>query len=246
MALWINQDGLPLQFGTDKAVADLGGDYLMYGAQRCYETFVNLGATSFGVGGLQNPALPSSFTGTSTVAAAGIVSLTTLFPLQPTTPITVANSSGVLNYVAPQLRIDQVDIDVLVAAAAGGGGATGLTGIGLVTVQNTAPQQFVQVTPNPGVQFLGAASNAQLAVNKHYTYYADGSSFGSSTNGAFTAAPTAGSWLGQVPKVTNAITPLPAGAYVSAIAAGGTFTGSGGGGLLLTRVYYRWYGNIAN
>src|SRR5215831_8134101 len=106
MALWINKDGLPLQFGTDKAIAELGGDYLMYGAQRQYETFVNLGAMSFGTG-LQNPALPSSFSGTSTVAAAGIVSLTTLFPLQPTTPLTAADSTGLLNYLNPQLRIDQ-------------------------------------------------------------------------------------------------------------------------------------------
>lgn len=237
MGFWINKDGLPLQFGTDKAVADLGGDWLAYGEQRVYETFINLGAMSFGVGGIQNPALPNGFTGT-TPATAGIVSLTSLFPLQPTAPLTVANASGVLPFVAPQLRIEQVDLDVLVAAAAGGGGATGLTGIGLVTI-NPATQAFVQVTPNPGVQFVGSVVNAKMAAGMHYTWYADGSAFGTAS------PPVTGAWLGNVPLVTNAITPLPAGAYVSATAAGGTYSGSGGGGLLKLRVRYAFYGNIA-
>jgi len=239
MGFWINKDGLPLQFGTDKAVADLGGDYLAYGEQRVYETYINLGATAYGAGGLQNPALPNGFSGTSTPAAAGIVSLTTLFPLQPTAPLTAANSSGVLQFVAPQLRIEQVDLDVLVAANAGTGSATGLTGIGLVTI-NPATQAFAQVTPNAGVQFVGAISNAQMGAGKHYTWYADGTAFGTAS------PPTAGSWLGNAPLVTNSITPLPAGAYVSAIATGGTYTGSSGGGLLKLRVRYTWYGNIAN
>lgn len=236
---WINQDGLPLQFGTQKAIADLGGDYLAFGEQRVYETYINLGNTSYGVGGIQNPSLPNGFSGTS-VNGAGIVSLTTLFPLQPTAPLTVANSSGVLQFVAPQLRIEQVDLDVLVGANAGAGGATGLTGIGLVTATNGPSAAFVQITPNAGVQFVGAISNAQMGVGKHYTWYADGTAFGTAT------PPTAGSWLGNVPLVTNAITPLPAGAYVSAIATGGTYTGASGGGLLKLRVRYTWYGNIAN
>jgi hypothetical protein len=240
MPLWINNDNLPVEFGPDKAIADLGGDYLAYGEQRVFETLINLGATSWGAGGLQNAALPSSFSATATsFGAVGIVSPTALFPLQPTAPVTAANSSGVLNFVAPQLRIEQIDLDCLIAANAGTGGATGLTGIGLVTV-NPSTHQWAQVTPNAGVQFLGACANARMTAGAHYTWYADGTAFGTGT------PPTAGSWLGNVPLVNNAFTPLPAGAYVSAIAAGGTYTGSSGGGLLKLRIRYTWYGNIAN
>lgn len=237
MGFWINKDGLPLQFGTDKAIADLGGDWLAYGEQRVYETFISLGAISW-ASGLQNPALPSSFVGTNP-ATAGIVSLTTLFPLQQTAPVTASNSSGVINFTAPQLRIEQVDVDTLIAAANGGGSGTGLTGVGLVTI-DPSTQLFVQVTPNAGVQFLGACANARMAAGSHYSFYADGSAFGTGT------PPTAGSWLGAVPKVTNSITPVPFGAYVSAIASGGQFTQSGAGGLIKLRVRYAFYGNIAN
>lgn len=237
MGFWVNQDGLPLQFGPDKARVELGGDYMVYGDNREIETYINLGATSFGSGSVQNPALPSSFTGTTSIAAAGVVSMTTLFPLQPTAPVTVADSNGLLTIKNPQLYIDQIDLEVLVAANAGSGGATGLTGIGLVTI-NPATQAFVQVTPNAGVQFVGAAAIANLTAGKHWTFYGDGTAVGSSS------PPTAGSWLGNAPLVTNAITPLPANAFISAIASGGTFSGSSGGGLLKLRIRYNYYGTI--
>lgn len=236
---WLNQDGLPLQFGTQKVIPELGGDYLMYGENREIETYINLGNTSFGkLGVVQNPALPSSFVGTGTPNAAGIVSMTTLFPLQLTAPVVTGDTNGNLVISNPQLYIDQVDLEVLVGANAGTGGATGLTGIGLVTINN-ATDVFVQCTPNPGVQLVGATTNAAMGTGKHYTWYADGSEFGTGT------PPVAGSWLGNVPLVTNTITPLPENAFISAIASGGTFTGSGACGLLKLRVRYNIYGTIS-
>ena len=239
---WLNQDGLPLQFGTQKVIPELGGDYTLWGENREAEFYINLGATSFGNAVVQNPALPSSFSGTSTPNAAGIVSLTTLMPLQATALSGDAippagNSSGVLQILQPHLFIDQIDLEVLVAANAGSGGATGLTGIGLVTT-NPSTGAFVQVTPNAGVQLLGACANAKMAVGMHYTWYSDGTAFGTAS------PPTAGSWLGNVPAVTNSITPLPTNGFVSAIATGGTYSGSSAAGLLKLRVRYNYYGVI--
>lgn len=236
---WINADGLPLQFGTQKAIPEMGGNYLVYGDVREVEVLVPLGTTYFGsTQKLSIAGAPSSFSGTGTPNAAGIVSMTTMFPLQGTAPVTVANSSGNLVLSNTQLYIDQIDLEVLVAANAGSGGATGLTGIGLVTI-NPATQAFVQVTPNAGVQLLGSCVNAKMAAGMHYTWYADGTAFGTAS------APVAGSWLGNVPLVTNSITPLPENGFISAIAAGGTYSGSSGGGLLKLRIRYCYYGTIS-
>jgi hypothetical protein len=241
---WLNQDGLPLQFGTQKVIPELGGDFLMYGENREVESYINLGATSFGNNVVQNPALPSSFVGTGTPNAAGIVSMTTLFPLMAPA-ITgdsippAGNSAGVLNILQPHLWIDQVDLECLVAANAGTGGGTGLTGIGLVTVnENVTPTVFVQVTPNAGTQLLGLCANARMTAGAHYTWYSDGTAFGTGT------PPTAPSWLGNVPAVTNSITPLPTNAFISAIASAGTFTGASAAGLLKLRIRYNYYGDI--
>lgn len=233
---WMNNDGVPIQFGPDKTRPDLGGDYVMFGPNRVFETFINLGATAFGTGSFQNPSLPSSFVGTN-FSTAGIVSQTSLFPLQPVAPVTVANASGVLTLTNPQLWIDAVELEVLVTANAGAGGATGLTGIGLASI-NPTTSLFVQTTPNPGVQLVGAAAIANIVTGKKWLWTSDGVAYGSSN------PPTAGSWLGNVPLVTNVISPLPTHGYVSAIASGGTFTGASGGGLLKLRVFYNYYGAI--
>lgn len=39
---WDNADGLHLNFGADKATAELSGDYLMYGSDRMIETFIDI------------------------------------------------------------------------------------------------------------------------------------------------------------------------------------------------------------
>lgn len=43
---WTNSDGLYLQFGTSKATAEVGGDYLAYGQLRVAEVLVNVGTIS--------------------------------------------------------------------------------------------------------------------------------------------------------------------------------------------------------
>lgn len=279
---WLNYDGLYLQYGTQKAVPEAGGDYMVYGDTREIEVLVNLGSTVYGspTGNVANPPLPSSFQGTiaSQTAAAntGIVSFTTLFPLQPTAPVSILASSGVytasvgaasgiLNILNPQMFIDEVEWLTLVPAGAGTGSATGLTGIGLVipvsnqTSSVTAPS-WAQVTPNTGVQILGAITIAEMvpaaAVPARWTFYpglAGGANqmalaeYETPTT-AITTYPTAGQWLGNVPLTTLAETYLPGGlpnnAYISAIASGGTFTGANGGGLGKLRIRYFWYGTI--
>jgi hypothetical protein len=249
---WVNQDGLPLQFGTQKAIPELGGDYLMYGESREVEAYICLGNTAFGPNALQVPAIPSSFSGTGFPSAAGIQTMTTLFPLQPTAPVVTGNTSGILAIPTGQVYIDTIELEVLVGANAGTGGATGLTGIGLVTI-NPTTQAFVQVTPNAGVQLMGAIPNAAMATGATWTFRpnANGTATGGGSGwlqystAAITNTPVAPAWMGNVPQVTNAITPLPANGWISAIAAGGTYTGSGACGLLRLRIRYNQYGSIS-
>jgi len=243
---WVNQDGLPLQFGTQKPIPELGGDYLVYGETRELEQYICLGATSFGANALQVPALPSSFSGTSTPIAAGIQSMTNLIPLQTTAPVTVASSGGILTVTNPQLSWDQLDVEVLVAANAGTGAATGIT-VGLATMQQSgATSQFVQVAPNAGVQLL-TLTNAAMTANKRWIIMSDGTVTGSSSTGV-----TAGSWITvgqQVPATTTTLsgvasTPLSNNAWISSLATGGTYSGASGGGLLKLRLRYTTYGTI--
>lgn len=242
---WVNQDGLYLQYGTQKAVPDVGGDYMALGNNREIEMYISLAGTTFGNlnQSQQIPALPNGFSGTTNAIAAGVQSLTTFFPLQQTAPVTSASSGNGLIINAPQLYIDQVDLEVLVGANAGTGGATGLTGIGLVYVTEAgANSAFAQVAPNAGVQLVGATSNAQMGVGKHYTWYADGTAIGTAS------PPTAGSWLGNVPVTTSFANgtsgTLATTAYVSALATGGTYSGTTAAGLLRLRVKYHIYGAI--
>lgn len=242
---WVNQDGLPLQFGTQKVIPELGGDYLVYGETREIEQYICLGATSFGNGAIQVPALPSSFSGTSTPIAAGIQSMTTMVPLQVTAPVTVASSGGVLTVANPQISWESVEVETLISANAGSGGATGIT-VGLVGMQQSgATSQFVQITPNAGTQIIKSLLNAQMVAGNKLTWYPDATVFGTAIGSS-----VAGDWMGtttkgtQIPLVTNALTPLPDNAWISAIAAGGTYTGSSGGGLLKLRLRYTVYGTI--
>jgi hypothetical protein len=43
---WTNSDGLYLQYGTTKATAEVGGDYLAWGQTRVAEVLVNVGTMS--------------------------------------------------------------------------------------------------------------------------------------------------------------------------------------------------------
>ncbi len=254
---WLNNDGLWLQFGTTKAVPELAGDYQMYGPWRELEAFIAPAATSFGspAGQANSTALPSSFQGTvaSQTAAAntGVISYTTFMPLQPTAPITAATGS-VLSFVNPQLWIDQIDLETFVVWSAGGGSCTGLTGVGLVVALPVTPSggaaAWAQVTPNAGVQLLGATTiaNSMLALGRHWTFFADGTMINLLSPPATpidTNYPVAGSWLGNVPLTTLSESFLPGGlpnnAYISAIVSGGQMTQATAGGLSSLRIKYR-------
>ncbi len=233
---WFNQDGLYVQYGTQKAVPEVAGDYLVYGENREIEYLVPLVPMAMGTGGLQVPAPPTTFSGTTTAIAAGIQSLTTQFPLQ-ITPVTTV-SGGVITFTSTQLFIEQVELDTIIAAA----GGTSIA-VGLVTQTTPAPgasPSFVQCTPNPGVQIInGATAAAAMQASGVKTTWNQPGATGIQGGVANTVA-GGGSWIGSVPLVTNVITPLPSNAYLSTIATG-AFTN----GLVKVRIKYTLYGNIS-
>jgi hypothetical protein len=230
---WFNQDGLYLQYGTQKAVPEIGGDYLIYGETREIEQLVPLVPMQLTASGQVIPAPPTSFSGTSTAIAAGIQSLTTFMPLQQTAPVTTT-TSGTLLLTAQQIFIESVEVEPLVSAA----GGTSIS-IGLVTDSPGSPtSSFVQVSPNAGVQLVNALVTANMAVGFKSLFTQPGSTgllYESASNIA-----GGGTWVGiNMPLVTNSITPLPASAWISTIASG-TFTN----GLIKVLIRYTLYGTI--
>jgi len=219
---WNNQDGLVLQFGTAKALPDWGGDYLAYGSTRELEALIPLVPTT--MGGYTMPAIPTTFSGTTTYAAAGISNPDLLFPLQTFT-VDVASGSAI-TITKPQIFVESVSLSPIEPVT----GGTSIS-VGLATL-NPTNQQYVQITPNAGTQLVSAAVTATLNNGT--------STFWSGTTNTY-AVPTAtaggGSWVGiPEPLVTNAITPLPQQAWISAIATG-AFTA----GLVKMRVrYFIW------
>src|SRR5229473_8076276 len=138
MGQWNNQDGLPLLFGTTKALPDWSGDYVMYGSTREFECLIPLVPVT--MGGYTVPAIPTSFSGTTTYAAAGISNPDLLVPLQ-TTAVQTASGSA-LTVSKPQLYIEDVQLTALSGAVGGTNFSVGLA------VMNPANQQFAQATPN--------------------------------------------------------------------------------------------------
>jgi hypothetical protein len=237
---WNNQDGLPLQFGTTKAVPEVGGDWLAYGETREFEQYIPLVPWQLTTAGLPVPApAQTTFSGTTNAAAAGIVSLTNLFPLQTTAPVITTTSIGgvaTLLQSAPQLFIESVEVETLVVATGGTSISVGLAFL------NGATQQFTQITPNPGVQLINGLLTASMAVAGMRTTFTQPGSTGLWWGGAAginAAVPGGGTWIGNAPLVTNAVTPLPNNAYISTVQTG-TYTN----GLIKLRVRYNWYSNI--
>lgn len=232
---WLNQDGLPLQFGSLKAQPEMAGDYLIYGETREIETLVSFVPYQIGTGGVAVPAVPTTFSGTGQPIAAGIQSMTTMFPLQITAPQT-SLTSGTLLLVNPQLFIEEVTVDTLVAATGGTSFA-----MGLATTTSGPSAAFVQVTPNAGTQIIKNMLIANIGtVGFRATFTQPGATgmLWSASNGTPIAG--GGDWVGQnVPLVTNAITPLPQQAFLSTIA-----TGSFTNGLIKVRIKYTIYGAI--
>jgi hypothetical protein len=235
---WYNQDGLPLQYGTQKAIPEVGGDYLMYGDNREIETYVALVPTQFGSAGVQIPAAPTSFSGTGTPIQAGIQSLTTMIPLQ-TTAVNTGGTS--ITFTATQMFIEEVTTEVLIGAT----GGTSLS-MGLVTTSQlpgSPNATFVQLTPNgPNTHILNGQLIAQQStVGQRVTYTNPGTHGFNWLTAPGTLVAGGGDWVGiNMPLVTNAITPLPQMAWLSAIA-----TGAYTNGLIKVRIKYSLYGDIS-
>ena len=229
---WYNQDGLPLQYGTQKVIPELGGDYLVYGETREIEQLIPLVPMTVGSAGVQVPAPPTTFTGTTTPIAAGIQSLTTLVPLQGT----AVNTGGTtITLTGTQLFFEEVTVETLIGAAGGTSIAVGL----VTTSPGTPSSSFVQCTPNAGVQLITSLLTAQMNTPGERISFTIPSTTGLKWDTA-TAVGTSGAWLGNVPLVTNAITPLPESAWISTIATG-AFTN----GLIKLRLRYTIYGDIS-
>lgn len=224
---WTNQDNLPLQFGTAKALPDWSGEYHVGSSSREVEFLVPL--ISITMGGYTIPAIPTTFSGTTTFAAAGISNPDLLFPMQTTAVQTT--SSSAITISKPQLFIEQVQITSLSPMA----GGTSLA-IGFATI-DPSTQQFAQVTPNTGVQLVDTLVTATFATTAGLT--TTWNRPGSTGYGAAALTAGGGAWIKQMPLVTNSFTPLPQNAWISAIATG-TFTD----GVLKVKVRYSQNGSI--
>ncbi len=239
---WYNQDGLYLQYGTQKQVPEIGGEYLVYGETREVEQYIPLVPTQFGSPATAGsspfvvPGAPTSFSGTTTAIAAGIQSLTTLFPLQ-STPLPTGLTSGTIILDRTQLFIEEVTVETIVGAT----GGTSLA-VGLATTSQlpgSPNSTFVQVTPNAGTQLLNGLVLGRITTAGQRTSFTIPGTTGLQWDLSTTVAAGGGTWLGNAPLVTNVITPLPQSAWISSIATG-TFTS----GLVKLRVRYTIYGNI--
>lgn len=267
---WLNADGLPLQYGTSKALPEAGGDYLAYGDTREIGLTLNLCAPGTGAGGVLYTGgstvntsggytaqftSGTAFQGVPTTANfwTGIVSNTTLFPLQTISPTlsttSIYGASGTGNiFSAPQLVIEEIDVYTIIGMTATGS-ATGIS-LGLVyaspeTSTGTA-QQYIQVTPNAGVQLLSSLPNAAFTTAGQRVQVTKGSVAVGTTGMTSTGS---GSWLsGQVPLVTNSTLPngsLPTTAFLSIQSAGGYYTLSPAtAGLIEVRIKYHYVGQI--
>jgi hypothetical protein len=245
---WINQDGLPLQFGTAKAQTAQGGDYLVFGETREFEQLINLVPLAMGAGGVQIPAPPTTFSGTSTPIAAGIQQLTNIIPLQTTAPV-LAASSSLITFTAPQIFFESVEVETIIPAV---GGTSINVGLVSTVVQNSGQSQtagYVQIAPNAGVQLINGLTTANMGTIGYKAIFTQSGSTGmlySASNGSPIAG--GGSWIGtNIPVPTNTIygnngaaTVIPSKAYVSTIATG-PFTS----GLVKLRLRYTIVGNIA-
>jgi len=244
---WMNQDGLPLQFGTQKAIPEISGDYVIYGENREVETYIPFVPTTWGTGNVSVPGVQTSaFSGTGTPIAAGIQSMTTLMPLQITAPQTASGSALTLSNT--QIFIERVELVTIQQVLP----ITLTMNVGLALATAGSPSgSFVQVTPNAGGQLIGTdgTSGTTLTLTAvvgdtgSYTIFNRPFGVGTAFHGGVPVVTvgTGGGWVGvAMPLVTNAITPLPTNAFISTLV-----TGTPTAGLMKMRIKYFIYGNIS-
>jgi hypothetical protein len=239
---WLNNDGLNLNYGTTKALPEIAGDFMTYGDNREIEIYLNLAAqTQNGSPGLLQYSTLNFGSSTTTLAAAGVISDTLIFPLNnATTSLYGAGTSPTY----PIIYLEQIEVIVLQAAVPSG--ATGIN-LGLVTAQtgqttaNAPPTWLIQVLPNAGTQLLSNLTQTNIATVGQKIILtplvADSIPVASAVG--------QGSWLalGNMPLTTTLSSvggPLAGSAWLSAGAIGGTYTS----GLLKIRIKYCIYGVI--
>lgn len=236
---WLNNDGLPLQFGPLKAQPEVAGDYLVYGETREVETLVAFVPYQLGTGGVAVPAIPTTFSGTGQPIAAGIQSMTTTFPMQTT----AVNAGGTtITLLNPQLFIESVEVETLIGATGGTSFSLGFVSATGQLANGTA-STFTQVSDgtNTSGHLLNSMPIAAFTTAGQKILYTKTGTFGFDYQVPGTLRAGGGFWIGNVPIVTTtrADGSLINEAFLSAIASG-TFTN----GLIKVRVRYNIYGNI--
>lgn len=249
---WTNADGLPLNFGVNKALPELAGDYLAYGETRVLEAYITYGQTYWGQTG-SSPIIPvmanSTFNGTGTPQTAGIISLTYDFPLQVAKVGTggtagFAATSGTLAVNNTQIWVDEMSFEVLSPFT----GTANAFGIGLV-MWNASSSIWQIVLPNgsgSGIpnHFLQVTTIGNLATaGQRWTWNSDAAAapWGSTSSSAPTVP--AAAWLGNLPQApTNTGATSNTVAYLAAMATAAPNSTSSG--LAKFRLKYNIYGNI--
>lgn len=251
---WTNLDGLPLNFGTTKALPELAGDYLAYGETRILEAYITYGNTVWGsVGSPVIPVMASgTFNGTGTPQTAGIISLTYDFPLQ-TAKVGTGGTGGftattnLFSVNNTQIWVDEMSFEVLstfVDATANS------FNVGLVMWNASSSIWQIVLPAGSGTtvpnHFLNITTLGTLIAGQRWTWNSDAAGIPWGSTSANAPTIKAGAWLGNLPQITNTGATSNAVGYLAAIATGAPTSNSTStaGGLAKFRLKYNIYGNI--
>ncbi len=254
---WINYDGLNLNYGTQKALPEIAGEFGIDGDQRVIEVYLNLAANTIAVGHNLLPVVPTYSTttnvnaNTTTAAAAGIISLTQVMPLQVYDNSAYVTSGAASSQVLyPQLFIESVETRTLIPGTSGTATSLNLGLTTMVTGQASGPSTWIVPvatmldTSNSYTHFLNVFTPPIMKyIGQTQIIYpnANGAEYLPVSGGA-----GAGTWAtqGVVPVTTTAQStatgaPLATTGYLTA----GAVTGPFAGGLLKIRIRYSMFGS---
>lgn len=252
---WTNADGLPLNFGTNKALPELAGDFLAYGDTRMLEAYITYGNMNWGVNNSfpQLPVMASgTFNGTGTPQTAGIISLTYDFPLQ-TAKVGTGGTGGfaaTLGNMAvnnTQIWVDEMSLEVLstfVDATANS------FNVGLVMWNASSSIWQIVLPAGSGTtvpnHFLNITTLGTLIAGQKWTWNSDAAGIPWGSTSANAPTVKAGAWLGNLPQITNTGATSNTVGYLAAIATGAPTSNSTStaGGLAKFKLKYTIYGNI--